>query len=456
MTVALEEIRYCFEGAVPAALATCAPDGTPNVAYLSQVQYVDTSHLALTFQFFNKTRANILANPYAALCVTDPFTAASYRLAIQYLRTETSGPLFEAMRAKLSGIAAHTGMADVFRLLGADVYRVLSVERLAGPAPLPAPTRAKPLPLLRRATAKLNACGDLDSLFSATLATLREDFAIAHAMLLLHDEARDCLYTVASSGYDTAGIGSEIPLGHGVIGIAARERTPIRIAHMTQEYGYGKAVREQMERIGLTGQLETAIPMPGIAESRSQMAIPLLRTQRLLGVIYVESGEDLRFGYDEEDALTILAGHLAANMQILSIAEPHGDDDLPTGTDGTLIAQDKQLKICHFPRDHSVFVDDLYLIKGVAGAILWHLLNHYQQTGRSQFSNRELRLQPELGLPDIADNLETRLVLLKRRLEERQCGIAIQKTGRGLFSIQVDGRLLLHETKLTAADSIAN
>ena len=78
----------------------------PNISLLSQVQYVDPEHIALTYQFFNKTRSNILSNPYATLSISDPHTAAIYRLNIQYLHTETSGPLFEVMRAKLAGIAA--------------------------------------------------------------------------------------------------------------------------------------------------------------------------------------------------------------------------------------------------------------------------------------------------------------------------------------------------------------
>jgi hypothetical protein len=62
-TTSLDAIRPCFEGAIPAVMATCAADGTPNVAYISQVYYVDARHVALSFQFFNTTRKNILANP---------------------------------------------------------------------------------------------------------------------------------------------------------------------------------------------------------------------------------------------------------------------------------------------------------------------------------------------------------------------------------------------------------
>lgn len=101
MTPTLETIRRCFEGAIPAQVDTCAPDGTPNVAYLSQVHYVDSNHVALSFQFFSKSRENVLANPYAMAQVIDPATGAQYHLTLQYLRTETEGPLFEYMKARL-------------------------------------------------------------------------------------------------------------------------------------------------------------------------------------------------------------------------------------------------------------------------------------------------------------------------------------------------------------------
>jgi len=102
----LQSIRACFDGAIPAMMATCAADGTPNVAYLSQVYYVDARHVALSFQFFNKTRANILAHPFGTVLVMDPITIGFYRLHLRYLSTETSGPLFEGMKAQLAGIAS--------------------------------------------------------------------------------------------------------------------------------------------------------------------------------------------------------------------------------------------------------------------------------------------------------------------------------------------------------------
>ena len=74
-TLSLHAIRPCLEGAIPAIVATCDPDGTPNVAYISQVVYVNAEQVALSFQFFNKTRQNILRNPHASVLVIDPVTA---------------------------------------------------------------------------------------------------------------------------------------------------------------------------------------------------------------------------------------------------------------------------------------------------------------------------------------------------------------------------------------------
>ena len=72
--IALESLTSCFQGIIPAWLCTCSKDGVPNAAILSHVDYVDARHVALSFQFFNKSKRNIAENPQAMVRLIDPDT----------------------------------------------------------------------------------------------------------------------------------------------------------------------------------------------------------------------------------------------------------------------------------------------------------------------------------------------------------------------------------------------
>ena len=440
MKILLESIRNCLEGGIPGNIATVATDGTPNIAYLSQVQYVDREHVALSYQFFNTTRRNILASPYAKVSLIDPTTAAHYRLSLQYLRTEAQGPVFEIMKAKLAGIASHTGMSGIFRLLGSDIYRVLDIERVPGATLVVPPTHRNLLASLRICAEELCSHTDLDSLLTGTLAALERHFDVHHAMILMLDAAAGKLYTVASRGYAASGAGAEIPLGHGVIGVAAREGTPIRIGHFSTEYAYGRAVRESLARDGQVDRIETEIPLPGLPEARSQFAVPIRSAQRTLGILYLESAQDQRFGYDDEDALVALAGLLGMAIQLLQQGET---EEATSAVSEPLRARGPAVVVRHYAENDSVFLDEDYLIKGVAGSIFWALVRDFVDHGRVGFSNRELRLDRRIRLPDLSDNLEARLILLARRLDERCACVRIAKTGRGRFELRVERPLKL-------------
>ena len=445
----LDQIRAALEGAIPATMATCAPDGEPNVAFLSQVHYVDGEHVSLSYQFFNKTRRNILANPHGQLSVIDPHTGRLYRMRLRYLRTESEGPLFERMKAHLEGIASHTGMAGVFRLLGADVYRVEDLEAQPGNTVLPAASTQQPLAALRRMCEQVAACSDFGALVDTALDTLVADLQVCHAMFLVMDEQGRRLYTVGSRGYARSGIGSEIALGEGVIGVCAQARTPIRISWLTQAYRYSRAMREVVRLDGSHAELSIEIPYPGLADPHSQLGVPLLHGGRVLGVLLVESEQDLHFTYDHEDALVAFAHLVAATMRTLgdsatATGEAASAETRPAELDHAASGQPQEpLQVRYHAASHSVFCNQDYVIKGVAGAILWRLLNEHVATGRTEFSNREIRLDPAIKLPDVVDNLEARLILLRRRLDEQKQGIALQKSGRGRLKLQVCGQLQL-------------
>jgi adenylate cyclase len=117
------------------------------------------------------------------------------------------------------------------------------------------------------------------------------------------------------------------------------------------------------------------------------------------------------------------------------------------GEPPSAVADREPLVIRHYTENDSVFLNGDYLIKGVAGSIFRVLVLDYTEKGRCHFSNRELRLDARIRLPDISDNLEARLILLSRRLVERNAPLRIEKTGRGRFQLRVDGPLRLVEVR---------
>lgn len=448
--LALRDVRRMFEGVVPPVMCTASPEGVPHVNYLSQAEYVDEQHVALTFQFFNHSRTNVLATRRAALAVDDPYTGAGVVMQLAYVRTDVKGPVFERLRAKLAGIASHTGMEHVFRLRGADVYRVLELRRVPGRLELPATASRRDVANGARVLSeRLAGATSLAQLLDTLMGGLAELLRIEHAMLWLIEESRACLVLLASHGYEATGVGAEMPAGEGLVGVAAREGVPIRIGHMAKMAAYGRAVRGRAEEQGLGHVLSREIPLPGLPSPRSQLAVPLRLRGKVLGVLFVESQHDQFFSYDDEDALAMLCGQVAAAFALLQAAEgeapqpPAPAQSPQTARTVPLALQGNPVRLRHFTQDDSVFLDDEYLIKGVAGAILWKLANEFVQRGRTEFTNRELRASPELRLPDVQDNLEVRLLLLERRLSERAGAMRIERAGRGRLRLCVTRPLLL-------------
>ena len=124
-----DEIQGVMENGIPVILATCSKDGVPNVSIVSQVYYVDSRRIAVSFQFFNKTIRNVRENPKASIVLNDLKRKERWVLDVEYDHSETDGPIFDAMNLQIEAIATATGMAGIFKLRSADVYRVHSVAR---------------------------------------------------------------------------------------------------------------------------------------------------------------------------------------------------------------------------------------------------------------------------------------------------------------------------------------
>lgn len=452
----LADLWPCFQGIIPAALSTCSRDGTPNITFISQVYYVDAAHVAISHQFFNKTHRNVRENPLACAMMLDPRTLQAHRLCLKYRYSESSGPLFESMSLQLQAIASHAGMTDVFTLRAADVYEVLRIERVEGFTRLPAPPPTErssrlfvdqDLESLRLLTERLNRAELLDGLLETSLQLLDELFGFRHSMILLADERHAKLFTIASRGYPEHGVGSEVGLGEGLIGMVARARRALRLSAIDHSLRYARAVRDRAEAIAGAEAVCREIPLPGLPGAAGQIAVPLVARHRLIGVLAVESLEPLAFMAREDTILTIVATQLAAGIEQRSRDMEEAPSSTLTRTTPvrTAVPSPPSRHFCFFHRDDCVFVDGEYLIRNVPGRILWRLLTQHREDGRSEFTNRELRMDSWLGLPEIKDNLECRLILLRKRMGQKCPEVRLVPRGRGRFVLETDVAIELSE-----------
>src|SRR5438046_2317328 len=131
---------------------------------------------------------------------------------------------------------------------------------------------------------------------------------------------------------------------------------------------------------------------------------------------------------------------------VLEAERGESDPDEPAPTTPPL---GEPLAVAYYQADDSVFVDDAYVVKGVPGRILWKLLREHGVDGRTSFTNRELRLDERLGLPAGNDNLEARLLVLRKRLAALECGITLERVDRGRLSLGVSAPLTLAEVPTT-------
>ncbi len=455
MTPDLESLATCFQGLLPAQLFTCSRDGVPNAAYLSHVDYVDSSHVALSFQFFNKSRRNISENPNALIIVLDPDTGQGWQLRLKFVRSETEGPLFERMALRIEAIASYCGLKGIFKLRAADVYEVKAIEAAAETMGAPsddsidrdiraaAQNPVFTMKALQDVAVRIQRADCLETLVDSILEGLEESFGFKQSMILVPAEEPGVLVTIATRGYPQNGAGAEVRYGEGIAGLVAEARKPIRIAGLMRGMLYAYAMHQaaaQPEQAAQRGR----IPLPGLPNPESQLGVPLLVRGELVGVLCLES--ELRYRFHEEDkaSIELLGSYLAIAIQNVQMqeqtAQPAAADPAVTTAGATVDQTDlaaPKRDVVYYAGDECILVDGEYLIRSLPAKILWRLLSVHQASGRAEFTNRELRLDKSLNLPEWKDNLESRLILLRRRLEQKCPDIRITPTARGRFRLDL-------------------
>ncbi len=108
--------------------------------------------------------------------------------------------------------------------------------------------------------------------------------------ILLSDDERKKLTVKASVGYSESIIDMTIPFGSGVTGWVASHRKPLRVNDINQDARY----------------------ILVSSNTRSELALPLIFRNDILGVLNVESEQTAAYNENDEEMLGTLAGSLAA------------------------------------------------------------------------------------------------------------------------------------------------
>jgi hypothetical protein len=298
---------------------------------------------------------------------------------------------------------------------------------------------------------RVNRAADLEALLDVVLEALDEFFHFSHTSVLLYEDASRRLVTMASRGYGQSGIGAEVALGEGLIGTVALGRRVLRLTSLDADLRYGRAIRR--EAAGAAKCVNAEIPLPGLPDAQSILAMPLAICDRLVGVLVAEDRDPMRFGEWHEAYLEVIGNQIALGIDRMidrgdEAVESARPAPVALATPAAPASSPKRARrrLTYYRSDDAIFVDDEYLIRNVPARILWKVLVESQRTGRTEFSNREMRLDAEaLGLPPVKDNLESRLILLRHRLQEKCPDLQIVPTGRGRFSLRTEATVEMVE-----------
>ena len=172
----------------------------------------------------------------------------------------------------------------------------------------------KEVEIIQRVSNQINKTLDLDIIAKAMLDSMDEFFGFKHSMILLLDKEEKSLSVLATHGYDEKGKGAKVPVGMGVIGTVAKRKKLMRMANMGMQLSYMQAIKKQINKDKNTN-LNNEIELPGLKDVESQVAIPMLLDDELVGVFSVESNKVNIFDKADELLISILANQSASALQ---------------------------------------------------------------------------------------------------------------------------------------------
>jgi adenylate cyclase len=167
--------------------------------------------------------------------------------------------------------------------------------------------------IIQQISAEISASLDLERILDISLEAMDSVLGFGHSMILLAGDDEPTLAVAACRGYGGGKEGAAIPIGQGVFGMAARRRRIVRMGNIGAQRSYLSGVRARMEAGGHVG-FGVVAQMPGLADAQSQLGIPLVVKDRLVGVLGVESTQPNAFDELDEMLLSIVGNQVATGI----------------------------------------------------------------------------------------------------------------------------------------------
>jgi len=134
---------------------------------------------------------------------------------------------------------------------------------------------------------------DLDEVLNQVLAIVRDYFHLQHGSIMLFDDASQNLLIRAHFGECDLPSDFSVPFGKGVTGAAAKARRPIYSPDVTTDSRY----------------------INKVPSTRSELAIPLMVRDEVVGVLDCQSDEPAFFDNETVDLLTLFATQASIGLQ---------------------------------------------------------------------------------------------------------------------------------------------
>ena len=159
---------------------------------------------------------------------------------------------------------------------------------------------------------RLNDSLEVDTVLADILHLIEKYFDFKYSLILLLDESESTLHVVASNGYEATGIGAEVKVGIGIIGVVAKKKKVIRMGAVNVQRRLVTASHTDTDS---DAEHLNTVKLPGLDNPKSHIAIPLLIKGQLVGVLSVEGTDYYMFKEYDEPLIQILANQAAAALQ---------------------------------------------------------------------------------------------------------------------------------------------